>query len=164
MKNVLATFILATSLSVGLGTSTVTAASEATPAVTHPAVEGHVVFLYYKDIDSAARFYEDTVGLKKTVDETWVKFFQITPYSFVGLVDSARGYHKAAAPDTSVPVMLSMQTSDLEGWYKRLKAKHANFLKELDLDHDSGKPSLVNSILVKDPGGYTVEWFRWKQQ
>jgi len=163
MKNVLATFILAAGLSAGLGTITAAASPEAAPAATHPAIEGHVVFLYYKDIDSAARFYEDTVGLKKTFDQGWVKFYQITQYSFVGLVDSARGYHKAPAPGTSVPVMLSMQTSDLEGWYQRLKAKHADFIKELELNRDSGKPSPVNSILVKDPGGYTVEWFRWKQ-
>lgn len=162
MKSVLATLILATGLSAGLGvvSSAIAADSAATPAA-HPAVDGHVVFLYYTDVESAARFYEDTVGLKKTFDQGWVKMFQITEYSFVGLVDGKRGYHKA--PTSTVPVMLSMQTTDLEGWYERLKAKKANFLKELELDRDSGKPSPVNSILVKDPGGYTVEWFRWKK-
>lgn len=164
MKSVLATFILTTSLAAGLGTVTAAASPEAAPTAAHPAIEGHVVMLYYQDVESAARFYEDTVGLKKTFDQGWVKFYQITPYSFVGLVDGTRGYHKAPAPGTSVPVMLSMQTSDLEGWYQRLKARQANFIKELNLENGSGKPSPVNSILVKDPGGYTVEWFRWKQQ
>jgi predicted enzyme related to lactoylglutathione lyase len=144
----------------GLAASVAHAGGEpesASKAPTHPQVGSHVMFLYYKDIAAAERFYSDAMGLKKTYDKQWVKMFQVTENSYVGLVDETQGYHKA--PVATPPVMLSIETTDLEGWQKRLKAKGATFVKELD---PNGKHPLVNSILLKDPAGYTVEFFRWK--
>lgn len=158
MKRVLAAFIATAGLAIG-ALPAVAHEEGAKPAAAHPQVGSHVVFLYYKDVEAAARFYSDVIGLKKTFDEGWVKMFQITEYSYVGLVDETRGYHKAPAATPSV--MLSMETTELEAWYKRLKAKNATFIKELDLDRPS---PLVNAILLKDPGGYTVEFFRWKKK
>ena len=34
-----------------------------------PAIDSQVTFLYYKDVDAAARFYGETLGLEKTFDE-----------------------------------------------------------------------------------------------
>lgn len=158
MKRVLAAFIATAGLAVSALPGYAHAHDEHAAAA-HPAVGSHVVFLYYKDVEAAARFYGDVVGLKKTFDEGWVKMFQITEYSYVGLVDETRGYHKA--PTSTASVMLSMETTEIESWYERLKEKGAPFLKELDLN---SKSPLVNSILLKDPGGYTVEFFRWKKK
>lgn len=134
-------------------------ATAASPAQAHPQIGSHVVFQYYKDMAAAERFYGETMGLKKTFDQSWVKMFQLTAHSYVGLVQDGRGYYRA--PAATPAVMLSVESTDLEGWYQRLKKGDAKFLKELDTP--SGKSdSPVNSILVKDPGGYTVEVFRWK--
>lgn len=154
MKKVLAASLLA----IGLALGTAQAQDAATAAAAHPQIGAHVTFLYYKDVNAAARFYEDSMGLKKTYDQGWVKMYEIVPGSQVGLVDETKGYHKA--PATTPAVMVSIETTDLEGWYRRLKDKGAPFLKELD---PNGKHPLVNSILLKDPGGYTVEFFRWKK-
>lgn len=155
-----ATWIIACGLIAG-GAQAVAAESAATapPAKAHPQIGSHVVFQYYKDMAAAERFYGETMGLKKTFDQKWVKMFQITPHSYVGLVEDGKGYYPA--PAATPAVMLSIESTDLEGWYQRLKQGKANFLKELGTP-SGNSDTPVNSILFKDPGGYTVEVFRWK--
>lgn len=155
---ILATWIIACGLATGCALANPPEAGGGAPAA-HPQIGSHVVFQYYKDLAAAERFYGGTLGLRKTFDKEWVKIFEITPHSYVGLVDEARGYHKA--PQATPAVMLSIETSDLEGWYARLKEGNATFLKELG-KASGNTDSPVDSILAKDPGGYTVEMFRWK--
>lgn len=124
-----------------------------------PQVSAQVTFIYHKDMAAAEHFYGEVLGLKKTYDQGWVKMYQVTGQSVIGVVDSTRGYHKA--PEATPSVMLSVETTDLEGWYKRLKDRGATFLKELDLNRSGN--GLVNSILLLDPAGYTVEFYRWKK-
>lgn len=126
-------------------------------AAGHPPVNAQVTFLYYADLAPAAAFYETTLGLKKTYDQDWVKFYQITPTSYVGLVDEKKGHHKSAEGKA---VMVSMETLQLEAWYERMRAQKADFISHFD---PAGKHPLVNGFMVRDPGGYTVEFFRWKK-
>ena len=123
----------------------------------HPQIGSHVVFLYYKDLNAAVRFYEDLFGLPKVYDQGWVKMYRVTPGSYIGLIDEAgKGYHKA--PTTTPSVMVSIETTELDAWYRRLKGKGATFL----IEPDPNKPhEVVQSVLLKDPGGYTIEFFRW---
>jgi hypothetical protein len=59
-------------------------------------VKATLVFLYYKDTARAQRFYEDVLGLELVVEQAFTNIYQISPTSFVGLVDEARGMHKAS--------------------------------------------------------------------
>lgn len=125
----------------------------------HPPIQSQVTFFYYKDLSAPERFYGEDLGLPKTFDKGWVKFFQVTEHSYIALVDEAKGYHKVTADKC---VMLSMETPDLEGWYARMLEKKAEFL----IHFDAKKPEteMVNGFLMRDPGGYSVEFFRfnWK--
>jgi extradiol dioxygenase family protein len=145
---------------IGASVAALVRAADTAPAAmstAHPRISAQVMFLYYKDLAAGEHFYGDILALKKTYDQDWVKLFQLTEHSYVGLVDEKHGTH--AAPDTTPSVMLSVETDDLEGWYERLKARGVTFQKELDLN---SKQPLVNSILMKDPAGYTVEFYRWR--
>ena len=58
--------------------------------VTRPAslgVQANIVFLYYKDVPAAQRFYEDVIGLTLAVDQGFSTIYQVSPTSFIGLVD-----------------------------------------------------------------------------
>jgi catechol 2,3-dioxygenase-like lactoylglutathione lyase family enzyme len=120
-------------------------------------IKGQVTFLYYEDVDAAATFYRDTLGLENTLDDGWVQFFAITPTSWVALVEDGRGYHRVSADK---PVMLSIVTSDVAAWYQQLQAKDVTMLKPLNL---GAADTLVDAFLIQDPGGYTVEFFQWRQ-
>jgi len=111
---------------------------------------------YYKDLAVVAPFYETTLGLTKTFDETWVKIFQLTPSSSIGLVQEGEtSFHRAQANNA---VMLSIVTEDVDAWYQRLKQDEGIvFLKEIY----NNKNVPIRAFLVEDPGGYTVEFFQW---
>ncbi len=120
-----------------------------------PPIDSHIVMLYYDDISDAADFYENTLGLQKTMNEDWVKIYQLTDTSSVGVVKVGPGAYHATQEKNAV--MLSIVTSDVDGWYRRIKAAgQVKFLKDI---HESDVP--IRSFLVEDPGGYTVEFFQW---
>ncbi|PSJ51333.1 VOC family protein [Pseudaminobacter soli (ex Li et al. 2025)] len=121
-----------------------------------PAVNSQVTFFYYEDIAAPEAFYGDLLGLEKTFDKGWVKFFRITALSYVGLVASAEGHHNAS---DAKAVMLSIETLELEAWYARLMERGAEIVVPLNLDQPTNK--LVTTFLLRDPGGYSVEFFRF---
>lgn len=121
-------------------------------------ITGQVTFLYYDDMDAAAKFYGETLGLKKTFDQGWVKFFQITEDSFVGLVNSEKGFHK---PSADKPVMLSIITEDVIGWHAYIKTKKVKIISPLGPEAGKG---FVRGFIIEDPAGYSVEFFQWIQK
>lgn len=124
-----------------------------------PPVSSQVTFFYYKDLAAPELFYGETLGFPKTFDKGWVKFFQLTPHSYVGLVDETKGHHKALDQKS---VMLSMETPDLEDWYERAKARGAPFQNHPDFARAAEK--MVTGFMLSDPGGYTIEFFRFNRK
>lgn len=122
-------------------------------------VDSQVTFFYYKDLAAPERFYGETLGFPKTFDKGWVKFFRLTPCSYVGLVDEARGHHKALDQKS---VMLSMETADLEAWYERAKRHGASF--QTHPDFAAAAQKMITGFMLSDPGGYTVEFFRFNRK
>lgn len=124
---------------------------------TLPGIESQVVMLYYRSLEQPADFYGRRLGLTKTLDWDWIKFYQTSPTSYVGLVKQGENaFHRARARNS---VMLSIATEQVDEWYERLRAeKGIKFVQELD---DRGP---IRSFLVRDPGNYTVEFFQWLQR
>lgn len=122
-------------------------------------VSGQVTFLYYKNLAEPARFYGEILGFEKTFDKEWVKFFRLTDSSCVGLVDEAHGFHKATVESS---VMVSMETPRLEEWYERAKTRGATFKTQPDFA--GADKNMVTSFMLRDPGGYTVEFFRFNRR
>ena len=119
----------------------------------HPPLDSQVVMLYYADIAEPARFYGELLGLEKTLDWDWVKFYRTGRGATVGLVTSGEGaFHPVRAENS---VMLSLVTPDVDAWYERLSKTDVKVLKPL------GSGGGIRSFLLEDPGGYTVEFFQW---
>jgi predicted enzyme related to lactoylglutathione lyase len=111
---------------------------------------------YYRNIDEAARFYGETLGLPKTFDSAWVKIFLISETSSVGVVAEGGGAYHKAQPENAV--MLSIVTAEVDAWYARLKAAgDVNFLKTIY----NSESVPIRAFLVQDPGGYTIEFYQW---
>jgi predicted enzyme related to lactoylglutathione lyase len=128
-----------------------------------PGIDGSITFFYYNDIESAAAFYGELLQLPVTMDAEWVKIYQITATSSVGLVLQGRGFHEVA---DDKPAMLSMVTDDVDGWYARLNSAGTVILKELpppDVEASEGSAP-VRGFIAQDPGGYTVEFFTWQKK
>ncbi len=124
-----------------------------------PPIESQIVMLYYDDISEAVNFYEHILDLQKTLNEEWVKIYRLTNSSSIAVVKVGPGAYHTAQDRNSV--MLSLVTTDVDGWYRRLRKNGGvSFLKDI---HDSENVP-IRSFLVEDPGGYTVEFFQWLEK
>lgn len=123
-----------------------------------PPTNSAVTFIYYKDLSEGENFYGNILGLKKDFDGEWVKIFRIADGGRVGLVDETKGHLKASSDK---PVMISIDTPDVQAWYDRVKVSGAKYLKTHLKDHSDG---FANSFLMNDPAGYTVEFFQWNEE
>lgn len=126
------------------------------------AIESTVTFFYYDDLEAQIPFYEGLLLLTPTLVEDWVRIYRITETSSVGLVKNGRGFH-AVSPDK--PAMLSLVTPDVDAWYAKLVEAGVKVLKELPPPADPGQPGAapVRGFIVEDPGGYTIEFFHWRE-
>ena len=110
--------------------------------------------LYYENIDAASAFYGEILGLEKTFDWTWVRFYQTGPASSIGIVTEGDGaWHKVQERNA---VMVSLVTDEVDAWYDRLRERDdVVFLKHI------GDGGGIRNFMLQDPGGYTVEFFQW---
>jgi lactoylglutathione lyase len=113
-------------------------------------IKGVITWLYYRDLPSAQRFYEDIMGFKMEVDQGWSKIYNIRPGAYVGLVDEAHGYHRA---NDIKPVILCLNVEDAEHWYKKL-SKSGLKIEEQPRESERLK---IKVFMFKDLEGYTIE-------
>ena len=88
------------------------------PQHTTPSMAGGVPFFYYSDLNEAADWYENKLGLNKVTQEDWVVIFELTDTSYVGLVNATGG---TLQPTENKGALLSIETTELEAWYDKLK-------------------------------------------
>lgn len=110
-----------------------------------------ITWLYYRDLPAAMRFYERVMGLTLTVDQGWAKVYQVSPTSFVGLVDETRGMHRAS--DTK-PVALAFVTDRVDDWHRWLVSQGVKVRGE---SKDSANLPIRGFVAI-DPEGYTLEF------
>lgn len=124
-------------------------------------INATITFFYYEELDAAASFYRDIVGLAATTDADWVKIFQVSNTSSIGLVKNGRGFH---AVSDDKPAMLSIVTDDVDAWYRKMQDAEVPILSELPPPGSPKDPDRapVRGFVAEDPGGYTVEFFTWQ--
>ena len=121
-----------------------------------PSIVSQTVMLYYDDLDAPEAFYGQRLGLEKTRDFGWVKFFRVSTGAEVGIVKSGPGAYFKTQPRNAV--MLSIVTDDVDAWYARLKADK-DVVVLVDIHTAESAP--IRNFMVQDPGGYAVEFFQW---
>lgn len=124
--------------------------------VEHPSIAAGVPFFYYNDLKQAADWYENKIGLKKLTDEDWVVIFALTDTSYLGLVNATGG---SLRPTDNKGAVLSIETADLEAWYDKLKdVEGINMIHGIEV----GAKGMIEEFRMHDPGGYIIEFFRWR--
>lgn len=121
-----------------------------------PSIKAGVPFFYYQDLPQAVDWYEHKLGLRKIVDKGWVAIFALNSASQIGLVNATDG---SLSPTTEKGALLSIETDDLEAWYNRLKGvEGVNMIHGIEI----GAKGMIEEFRMRDPGGYIVEFFRWR--
>jgi predicted enzyme related to lactoylglutathione lyase len=119
-------------------------------------IGANIIFTYYRDLARAADFYARVMGLELVMDHGFAKVFQLTPHSFIGLVDSEKGTFKAS---DSKPVIIATVTDDVEQWHDHLVASGATILKPIKDNPVLG----LRGFAALDPEGYVLEFERFEK-
>ncbi len=114
------------------------------------------LFFYYKDLERATTFYQQTLGMELVADYQMARIFRMTTDSYLILVDAAKGMHTADEPKS---VALALLTNQLEGWHAYLATKGLSpkspFTVRPGRAHDG--------FVIADPEGYLLEFERFNQ-
>lgn len=162
-KTVKATMLgLVAALMIGTGHAQAEAAASApaapAAAKAQPQVTAGVPFFYYQDLPKAADWYENKLGLRKVTDRGWVVIFEITPSSYIGLVNATGGTFRPAEHKAA---MLSIETQDVDAWWNHLKdVKGINITQGIEI----GAHGMIREFRMVDPGGYVVEFYSWNKE
>ena len=111
-------------------------------------IDSQITFLYVRDIQRSARFYQDILGLSLVLDQGNCRIYRILEdCAFLGICESEA---VAADPDS---LIFTMVTSDVDGWYERIRSRgwtceHAP--RANDRFH-------IYHFFVRDPDGYLLE-------
>ncbi len=114
------------------------------------------LFLYYRDLDAATKFYTQTLGFELLSDYTMAKILRMTKDSYLILVDATKGMHTAQEPKT---VAVALLTDQLENWYNYLKTSGV----KIKYEYKSKEGSAHDGFVAIDPEGYLLEFETFKQ-
>lgn len=157
-RSVLRPLRLGLALALALAPPSVVGAAATPGARTTPPVNAVVANFYYADLAPARRWYVDGLGLKPIYDDGWVIIVEFGPGMQLALVDGTKGVMR---PVKDKGTMLSIETDSLDEWYRLLAAIPGVAWYE-------GKSTItghkdIEEVRVLDPGGYLVEFYRWKE-
>jgi len=109
-----------------------------------------ITFLYYHDLEPAATFYGEVMGLELVEDQGWARIYRLGGDAFLGIVAGEEGFHR---PQARNAVLLTLVVDDVPGWYEHLAAHGVKLLSEVQ-----DRPEIqIRCFFFEDPGGYTLE-------
>ena len=113
-----------------------------------PGFDGFVTFVYTHDLERAASFYGDALGLEMVHDEGAARIFRVSDSGYLGVC-------VASDERPSVPegICLSLVTDDVDGVFERLTRVGTK---------TEGPPRKlpqfgIYSFFLRDPDGHLVE-------
>ncbi|SMD42645.1 Predicted ring-cleavage extradiol dioxygenase [Aquiflexum balticum DSM 16537] len=118
-------------------------------------IEGTNLFLYYKDLDKARIFYNETLGLEILSDYGFAVTLKISKDAWVTLVDAEIGRHKADEPKT---VAIALLTNHLAEWYAYLQDKKV----PIKYEYKPKENNPHDGFVAIDPEGYLLEFEMFK--
>lgn len=119
-----------------------------------PSIQATNVFFYYKDVEAAARFYHDVIGLERVADWGFAKMFRVSSTFFLVLVDEQQGMHRASEPKS---VTLSFVTQEIDAWWDYLNAAGVKMRGPV---RDATRHP-TRGFVAYDPEGYFLEFERF---
>jgi catechol 2,3-dioxygenase-like lactoylglutathione lyase family enzyme len=115
--------------------------------MTHPPIDQQIIFLYTRDLEATARFYEDILGLPLALDQGDCRIYRVSQGGYVGFC------RRDSAPEEPSGVILTLVTPDVNGWYRRLSDRGVAFEKPPALNPRYN----IYHCFLRDPNGYLIE-------
>ncbi|MGD1994201.1 MAG: VOC family protein [Anaerolineae bacterium] len=115
--------------------------------MTHPPIDEQITFLYTRDLESTARFYEEVVGLPMVVDQGSCRIYRVSGNAFLGFCQ------RESAPETPRGIIVTVVTDAVDEWHAFLQARGVDFEKPPTINPDYE----IYHCFLRDPNGYLIE-------
>jgi predicted enzyme related to lactoylglutathione lyase len=112
--------------------------------------QSQITFLYFKELQPAAAFFEDVMGFEVVDDQGWARLYRISGNAFMGAVSGEKAFRQ---PQEQSAVLVTLAVDDVPGWYEYLKSKNVKILREME----DRKDNQVRCFFFEGPGGYAFE-------
>ena len=111
-------------------------------------VDSQITFLYTKNLEKSARFYEDILELPLAVKQGSCRIYHIVgKKAYFGICE------RDTAPDNPVGIIFTFVTQDVDGWYEKITSKGWDCEKP----PESSDTYKLYHFFVADPNGYKIE-------
>ncbi len=112
-----------------------------------------VTFLYCRDLEASAAFYEETLGLSLVLDQGGCRIYRVSADGFRGICRVREG--RAIATEG---VIVTLVAADVDGWHTRLAARGVVFETPPKRNPDFA----IYHCFLRDPDGYLLEIQRFE--
>ena len=120
--------------------------------MTRPPIEHYTTFLYTRDLEKTAEFYEGLMGLPLALDQGDCRIYRVAERGFLGFCQ------REEAPSNPGGVILTLITDEVDEWYAYLKEQGVTFVKR-----PAYNPKYdVYHCFLRDPNGYLGEIQRFE--
>ena len=116
-----------------------------------PPIEQQVTFLHARNLAETAVFYEQILGLKLVLDQGSCRIYATGGDAYLGFCQTV-GEHMQAPPAVN-HIMLTLVTSDVDGWHAYLLEKGVVIEKPPTLNEKFN----IYQCFLRDPNGYLIE-------
>jgi lactoylglutathione lyase len=112
--------------------------------------QSQISLLYFRNIERAFHFYEETLGLSVKIDQGYGKIYEVSGNALLGVMDEKRGFLQSGQGGS---ILISLVTDDVDEWYETLQKKGVKLLSKPLTKEDIG----IRSFLFEDPEGHILE-------
>lgn len=120
--------------------------------MTHPPIDQQITFLYTRDLEATALFYEQVLGLELALDQGDCRIYRVTRDGYVGFC------RRAEAPQEPRGLILTIVTDYVDSWYAVLQERGATFEKPPAYNPKYG----IYHCFLRDPNGFLLEIQRFE--
>jgi catechol 2,3-dioxygenase-like lactoylglutathione lyase family enzyme len=110
-------------------------------------IDQQITFLYTRDLETTARFYEQMLGLPLALDQGSCRIYRVSADGYLGICQ------RSDAPEQPGGVIFTIVTQEVDRWYERLCAQGATFEKPPALNPRYN----IYHCFLRDPNGHLIE-------
>lgn len=117
-------------------------------------VDSQITFVYTRDLEKTAPFYEDIMGFDLAVDQGSCRIYRVVGRdAYFGVCE------RDTAPEKPEGIIITFVTQDVDGWYERITSKGW----ECEYSPRTNETYNIYHFFVKDPNGYLLEVQRFAE-
>lgn len=118
----------------------------------HPPTDQQITFLYTRDLETTAHFYNEIMGLPLKLDQGSCRIYQASQTSYIGFCERQDAPNEPPAPGLH-QVILTFVTQEVDAWYDCLSRRGVVFEEPPSVNTEYN----IYHCFLRDPNDYLIE-------